>query len=180
MRILRAAGLAAYRYETIWLVTSEDVAIVPAWKVAVIFPRRFSAEDVRQRAEMAISGRGAAWTVETEGTDGVLVVGGTDEIDATLRSIADIRAPDWEVTAPQRFTGQSISLRMENAPLKDVLAFYSNLTGRPHVPGDGTNVTGLNRKEEKLIRHIGFSAHTTRAALAALSTRRPRRSISSA
>jgi len=138
-QVLRAAGLAAYRYETIWLVTSESVPIVQAWKGAVILPRRHSTRDVHERVQAAISRQGTSWIVESGGADAVVIVDSADGLESALHSIDDIRAPDWVVNSPQRFSGQSISLRLENAPLGDVLAFYSNLTGTPHVLEAGSS-----------------------------------------
>jgi tRNA A-37 threonylcarbamoyl transferase component Bud32 len=139
LKVLRAAGLGTHRYETIWLVTAEDVPIVPRGKTLTIFPRRHSTEDVRQRAEAVISDAGLVWTVEAKGSTGVVVVDGADGIDRVLESIASIRGTDWDVVNPRSFTGRPVSLRLEDAPLKDMLDFYSTLSRRPHVAVAGTS-----------------------------------------
>ncbi len=131
--VLRAAGLATHRYETIWLVTSEDIPVIPRSKVLAIFPRRHSTEDVRQRAADAMTNRGVAWRLDAGGREAVAVVDEAGGIDAVLESIDDLRGPDWEIVNPRRFTGQPVSLRLDGSPIGDMLAFYGSLTRRPHV-----------------------------------------------
>jgi hypothetical protein len=143
LRVLRAAGLASHRYETIWLVTSENVSIAPAWKAAVIVPDATSVREAEGRVGAAISDHGLSWVVETNGNEAIVAVDGATGIETALRAIEDLRTPEWRVESPPQFSGQMISLRLDDAPLKDVLDFYSNLTGTRHVPD--TNGSGWVR-----------------------------------
>jgi len=139
LRVLRAAGLASHRYETIWLVTSENVSVAPAWKSAVIVPDPASTAEAEERVRSGISEHGVSWVVETSAGKAVLMVDGATEIDAMLHGIEKLRTPDWRVESPPRFSGQPISLRLDDAPLKDVLDFYSSLTGSRHLPDRNTS-----------------------------------------
>ena len=96
-------------------------------------------QDLAQRVRDAIADRGVVWIAESRGTDVLLVAASSAGIDSAIGALEGVRAPDWVVTSPPRFRGQPISLRLENAPLEDVLAFYSNLTGSPYAPDGDTD-----------------------------------------
>lgn len=133
LAVLRAAGLSVHRYESIWLVTAENVAIVPPSKVLIIHMRAGAGEDVRQLAATALSDRGVAWTSSAGDRDAVIVVDEAGGIEAVNRILDGFPEQDLELVSPPRFSGPPVSLRLDMASLHDVLDFYGNLTNRPNV-----------------------------------------------